>query len=292
MNRKRGFTLIELLVVMAIIALLVGLLLPALAKARATAKLTKEGTQIKQVHTAFLVYAREFDGLLPTPGLVKRQKDPVLNEFVPGRGAEDPRWNNHSALYSLCIMQNYFSPNLIIGTTEISANVSSKDDYNYESYEPTANNPKYWDTSFSARLSVNCNTSYATMPLAGDRKVQEWRETMNSKFAVVGNRGPEGDDSVDGMLTNMSESITKDLHGGRKEWSGQICYNDNHIEYTKTFWPEGLNYTEAGESKPDNLFNNDNGSSDDQGTDCWLVMCHNSFAAPGSDSVKLFIEWD
>ncbi len=72
MNRKRGFTLIELLVVMAIIALLIGLLLPALAKARAQAKLIKDGSQIRGVHQSWLIFAREFEGVFPVPGLIKR----------------------------------------------------------------------------------------------------------------------------------------------------------------------------------------------------------------------------
>ncbi len=72
MKRPRGFTLIELLTVMAIIALLVGLLLPALAKARAKAQMTKDATQIKQIHAAFTTFSRDFEGIFPTPGLINR----------------------------------------------------------------------------------------------------------------------------------------------------------------------------------------------------------------------------
>ena len=107
MNRKRGFTLIELLVVMAIIALLIGLLLPALAKARAAAKLTQDGTQVKQIHTAWLVFAREFNGTYPTPGLIDRLPDPSLGLDLPGRGPEDQSQNSHANLHSVVIMNNY-----------------------------------------------------------------------------------------------------------------------------------------------------------------------------------------
>ena len=89
LNGKRGFTLVELLVVMAIIALLIGLLLPALAKARAQAQLTKDQAQIKSIHQSWLVFSRELDGELPTPGLIDRLQDPVLGQHVPGRGPED-----------------------------------------------------------------------------------------------------------------------------------------------------------------------------------------------------------
>ncbi|MHC5004503.1 MAG: type II secretion system protein [Planctomycetota bacterium] len=291
MMRKRGFTLIELLVVMAIIALLVGLLLPALAKARATAKLTKDGTQVKQVHQSFLIFSREFDGVLPTPGLINRKQVPGLGH-IPGRGDEDFAKNNHANMYSVCIMQNYFSPDLCVGTTEVNGNVSVKDDYNWEKYDPQAD--IYWDQSFQAKLNSVCNVSYATMPIAGDRKVQHWRDSMDSKFAVVGNRGPKGDSSPQGHLANMATSLTREIHGSSEEWVGQICYNDNHLEVQKTFWPDGINYTDVdGNSQPDNLFWNDTGSglTKGDGTDIYLTIVSFVF---GSDpnNLSLVAEWD
>ena len=77
---KHGFTLVELLVVMAIIALLIGLLLPALAKARAQAQLTKDQAQVKEIHQSWIVFSRELDGKLPTPGLIDRLPDPTIGE--------------------------------------------------------------------------------------------------------------------------------------------------------------------------------------------------------------------
>ena len=65
MNKRRGhsfrlgFTLIELLVVVAIIAVLVAVLLPALASARDRAKLVVCTNNLKQIHTAYMMYAHE-----------------------------------------------------------------------------------------------------------------------------------------------------------------------------------------------------------------------------------------
>jgi prepilin-type N-terminal cleavage/methylation domain-containing protein len=284
MNRKRGFTLIELLVVMAIIALLIGLLLPALAKARAQAKLLTDGTQIKQIHEAWVIFSREFDGILPTPGLIRRRRIDVGQgmQFVPGRGDEEVRLNTTNNVHSASIMQNYYTPEICVGPTEPNGNIFVKDDYNWELYNVAQ--AIYWDPGFRVKLQTACNTSYSSLPLLGQRKTLEWRETFNSKFAIIGNRGvPEGD-------YLRKSHITYEIHGGRRSWLGNMCFNDNHIEVLATFLPEGLVYQNDGESFPDNIFNNDSGSSDRDGYDCWNIMV--SKLSGSDDDLQPTIEWD
>lgn len=289
MTRKRGFTLIELLVVMAIIALLIGLLLPALAKARATAKLTKDSTQIRGIHQSWLVYAREFEGILPTPGLIDRLAFNGVEE--PGRGPEDPKQNDTARLHSACVMQNYYSPQLTVGPTEPSGRVAVKDDYNYELYNVVPTVDVYWDDSFEAKLTTLSNTSYASMPIAGDRKKREWRETLNSMWPIVANRGVKEGSLADADYNN---SITLETHGGRKEWLGNICYNDNHMEVSKTFKPESLTYTNGTTINADNIFKNDLfAATSPQGTDAYLIMVARNGMVVGGGVVTGFLpQWD
>ena len=61
MPKRRGFTLIELLVVIAIIAILAAILFPVFAKAREKARQTSCQNNLKQLATAFSMYANDND---------------------------------------------------------------------------------------------------------------------------------------------------------------------------------------------------------------------------------------
>ena len=311
MKQRRGFTLIELLTVMAIIALLVGLLLPALAQARSKALMIKDQTQIKQIHLAWTTFSRDYDGIYPTPGLINRLPDPMLGGLdKPGRGPEDIHANTSAAMYSACIMGNYFTPQILVAPTEPSGFVAVKDDYNWSVYDPLGD--IYWDADedgnssadfpeyipFATRLEGPmagrlCNTSYAHMPIVGDRKTREWRDTLNSQWAVIGNRGVrDGDDTNEEVYYG---SVTLEFHGGRKEWVGNIGFNDNHVELLHTFYPAGLNYLgdDVGgggdtTTNPDNIFKNDTESNNSgEGHDIWLTLVSEINAV---DDIQA--EWD
>jgi prepilin-type N-terminal cleavage/methylation domain-containing protein/prepilin-type processing-associated H-X9-DG protein len=72
-QRRNGFTLIELLVVIAIIAILAAILFPVFAQAREAARKSSCTSNLKQLGTAFIMYATDYDGLLPdgnwSPGI-------------------------------------------------------------------------------------------------------------------------------------------------------------------------------------------------------------------------------
>jgi len=62
----RGFTLIELLVVIAIIAILAAILFPVFARARAKARQTSCLSNVRQIATAAISYAQDYEECLPT----------------------------------------------------------------------------------------------------------------------------------------------------------------------------------------------------------------------------------
>jgi len=63
--KRRGFTLIELLVVIAIIAILAAILFPVFAQARENARKTACLSNLKQLGTALMMYAQDWDETFP-----------------------------------------------------------------------------------------------------------------------------------------------------------------------------------------------------------------------------------
>jgi prepilin-type N-terminal cleavage/methylation domain-containing protein len=100
--RKTGFTLIELLVVIAIIAILAAILFPVFAQAREKARTISCLSNQKNLGTAVLMYARDYDeGIIPwltcgsgqgcgTPTRAQRLWTGVIQPYVKNGGGFNP----------------------------------------------------------------------------------------------------------------------------------------------------------------------------------------------------------
>ena len=75
----RAFTLVELLVVIGIIAVLIGILLPTLANARRAANESVCSNNLRQLHTAYLMYTTHWKGVLP---LNQRDVGPFIGQPI------------------------------------------------------------------------------------------------------------------------------------------------------------------------------------------------------------------
>lgn len=324
MNTRRkgskGFTLIELLVVIAIIALLIGLLLPALAKAQRNARSLKDSTQLKQIHQAMLIFSNDNQERLPVPGWINRLAYNGVQTI--GLGKEDVTKNHTRHLYSCMIAQELFNPDILIGPTEVSPYVKQKLNYNYDAYKPA--NDTYWEGDsatpgansdpniFDVRVdgqgTAISNTSYSHLALAGRRKVLKWRNTQAPADPILSTRGTGGNYSgpqgsgPGGAITgnDYNFSPTLELHGAKRQWVGNVVYNDNHTDSHTSFFPSATFYEPqltgaAGFPKQDNIFSAE--FNDVQGTnllsgDAFLsISISMSNANPSANSVPTNI-WD
>src|SRR6185503_20818547 len=105
-----------------------------------------------------------------------------------------------------------------------------------------------------------------------DRQQLQWRDSHDGSFVILGNRGVKDGDQTNAAQYNAS--VTLKIHG-TKQWFGNICFNDNHTTTSKTFFPENVNFTNAGVLTPDNIFKNDwpgGGPDKTKGKDSWLTI--------------------
>jgi prepilin-type N-terminal cleavage/methylation domain-containing protein/prepilin-type processing-associated H-X9-DG protein len=97
--KRTAFTLIELLVVIAIIAILAAILFPVFAQAREKARQAGCQSNLKQLGTAFIMYASDYDGNFPAPITNLGAKYGPPPTWVTGNPANNKHFVDDGGIY-------------------------------------------------------------------------------------------------------------------------------------------------------------------------------------------------
>ncbi len=197
-----------------------------------------------------ILYANESGGSYPIP-----------MDISPETAAISTQTGNSSAnFFSYMIFNTYYSPEVITCPNDASPNLVLKTDYRYGTLDDKNWDPTWlWDPRFSADITKpGANASYATLALIGDRRKNQWRDSLDPNFAVAADRGPK-----DGVWDAKSQTLLS--HGKRDDWTGNVAFNDGNVRSMTYTRKDKTPFTLGG----DNLFFEDDAEGR---ADMWLGL--------------------
>ncbi|HYE60351.1 MAG TPA: prepilin-type N-terminal cleavage/methylation domain-containing protein [Phycisphaerales bacterium] len=318
-NARTAFTLIELLVVIAIISLLISILLPSLGKAREAARSIKDAANIRSMLQGMFIWSGQHDDCYPLPSQVDRANT-TINPGAQPSIVKD----NTGNIFSLMIYNGFIPPELAVCPSEVNGRIIKDPRYEY-SFPSTAVNPAaaLWDPGFGGYPGETGNgtpmggrrtygggvmgyVSYAHTPAFGER-AQMWKGTLDSRQAVLGNRGPQYDGTPGawGLRPGVGgiESNRLKIFGGPRTWEGNLGYNDGHVTFTNVPDPEGIPMSfmspiNGMRTHRDNVFVNEDRTTGlplgdqfaDTGFNCYLQVYGDVFVVPSGVAITPYID--
>ena len=235
--RRRAFTLIELLVVIAIIAILAAILFPVFARAREQARKTSCLSNMKQIGTAILMYAQDYDerlvpaatGVCPGPnayGWADLTFPYIKNEKVFDCPSSTWRMRMNTAVSPPRFMRDRGGNPPGVNTECVTGTIIPADvNYNYGVNQFAAPAPAPGDARGPFHPSI---LALAAIPApANTVGVGEGRGA--SPWALGGGLGPYDYPSVDGQVDGRRHP------GNRARLATNACnmiFMDGHSKFT------------------------------------------------------------
>ncbi|MCB9838033.1 MAG: prepilin-type N-terminal cleavage/methylation domain-containing protein [Phycisphaeraceae bacterium] len=307
-STRRGFTLIELLVVISIIALLIGILLPAIGRARKNAQKLVDSSNQRQIVTGLTTYASTNRDRYPLPSRDDRDDYTEMSAISSEK-------DRTGAIFSMLIWTGNINEDICISPAERNASIVRDSDYHFgftgnetftggdlgsdltrAVYDPTFRgvpDKRYEsNTARAENMFEGGNISYAHPAMAGNR-LNGWKNTFNSKQAILSSRGPlftvggsgagggggsgnvqdNFQDSPDGTNTwelregvQGKQSNATLMFGSKGKWAGNIAFNDVHVTSASEADPAELVFTDPSTpeapTRVDNIFVDETNESD------------------------------
>lgn len=256
---KKAFTLIELLVVIAIIAILAAILFPVFAQAKAAAKQTANASNLRQLSTAGLLYASDYDDNAPS--------NAKGGETWNGRNINSGSWywSFHFAPYIKQKPANwsqqksgiFVSPNAPVVNMQYLDNTNGSPRVLFAESQG-------WDQQWglsrttnpsNGRLAFGYYSTYAINEHLMDEQnsMSGWQSPAESFFVLEATDSEIEGDELDELYTRTQNCTANSWIAGeyaRANFGGYnggitIAYLDGHVKWSKVNWGNPSNQCEG-----------------------------------------------